>query len=233
MSHHLPFIRPEHQEAATAYCARVFAALAPSPYPDLTDWLEFRNILDQFSAGLFAADAAHEALGALFGIDNVELTEGFERFYNISADQVAARTRTSDFKAACAAAMVPHSLALSGFKGVGAAPQQVDFGAGGGTDLDAGEVAPAAATSSPLEQGAGVLVTTPPLSRSLQHADDYNSGTAPPPDTAPAIFVHAICGKKFTAKYYVKRHHFGKGPNGGCWRANGEPPIPWDHGLPQ
>ncbi|EON67519.1 hypothetical protein W97_06887 [Coniosporium apollinis CBS 100218] len=245
----LPFIHPEHWQAAIAYCARVFITLVPTLHSDLTDHKEFMAILAQFEAGLFGADAAHGQLEALFGIKNVELTEGFERFYDISAVQVAARARTSAFKAACAAAMVPYALAPSGFEGMGTAPQGVDFGAGGGLARDARGMAPAAAPPSWLDQGAGVLVTPPPLPRSLQHADDFKHGTAPPPDMAPRasqappapalpphkkLFTHAICGKTFTAKYYVKRHHFGAGKGKyGCWHVNGEPPIPWDYGLPQ
>lgn len=83
---------------------------------------------------------------------------------------------------------------------------------------------------------------TPRCTQNIQHADDFKHGTAPPPDVAsrasqappaPALpphkklFTHAICGKTFTAKYYVKRHHFGAGKGKyGCWHVNGEPPIP-------
>ncbi|KAH7135893.1 hypothetical protein B0J11DRAFT_611750 [Dendryphion nanum] len=49
-----------------------------------------------------------------------------------------------------------------------------------------------------------------------------------------AKFVHSICGKKFTTRHAVKKHHWGIILNNihtttGCWSKNGKPNIDWDH----
>lgn len=85
----------------------------------------------------------------------------------------------------------------------------------------------------PAKDGLAVIDT--PRNSSPATPLEQPSTTKPNPTSlrTKGHFVHSLCGKAFTTRSGVKKHHWGarlydKNTTSGCWAKNGKPDVDWD-----